>query len=80
MKKPRQLKPKIVRKGVGQMIQLKDGDSQMGWIYVVYNHNGQVCVYEKFQKGDEWKCISNSKKVKIGFPGDNDLVKVKATV
>ena len=80
MRKPRQLATKIVRKGVAQMIRLQDGDSKMGWIYVAYNHNGQVCIYEKFQKGDEWKCISNSQKVKIGFPGDSDDVKVKATV
>ncbi len=74
MRKPRQLTTKIIRRGVGQVIQLKDGDSKMGWIYIAYNHNGQVCIYEKFEKGDKWKCISNSQKVKIGFPGDKNPV------
>ena len=62
------------------MIRLVDGESKMGWIYIVYHHNGQVAIYEKFQKGDEWELISNSQKVKIGFPCDPDDVKVKATL
>ena len=76
MKKPRQLTTKTVRKGVGQMIRLQDGDSNMGWIYLAYHHNGSVQVHQKFQKGDKWECIMNVERLKIGF-SENDSIKVE---
>lgn len=76
MKKPRQLTTKTVKKGVGQMIRLQDGDSNMGWIYLAYHHNGSVQVHQKFEKGDKWECIMNVDRFKIGF-SENDAIKVE---
>ena len=80
MRKPRQLVTKIVRRGVAQMIKLQDGESCMGYIYISYHHNGSVVVHEKFTKDDDWECISASKKIKIGFPGDTEKAMVKASI
>ena len=76
MKKPRQLTTKTVRKGVAQMIRLQDGNSNMGWIYLAYHHNGSVQVHQKFEKGDKWQCIMNVDRFKIGF-SENDAIKVE---
>jgi|TARA_R100000482_G_C5125249_1_gene148309 hypothetical protein len=78
MKKPRQLKTKELKKGVAQMIRLKDGNTNMGWIYLAYHNNGAVQVHQKFQKEDDWECVMNVDRLLIGFPSDSDSVKVKA--
>ncbi len=66
MKKPRELTVKKLNKGVGQMIRLQDGNTNMGWVYLAYHHDGSVQVHQKFQKEDKWECVMNAKRVKGG--------------
>ena len=76
MRKPRELTVKKLNKGVGQMIRLQDGNTNMGWIYLAYHHNGSVQVHQKFQKEDNWECVMNVQRHKIGF-SENDAIKVE---
>lgn len=69
--------PKSLHKGNSKLIELKDNKTSMGYIYIDYSNNGSVQIHQKFQEKDEWECIMNTKRVKVGFPGDNDNTRVK---